>query len=147
MKYIKTFESFSPINEEEISFAGIKKGIEEALKGKFSINLDGYKPSESAILYEKNTIGKKTELYESWVKKMKEKKTDSKLTIEIAKLFYQALFDYSNKRITLDEVKKNNYVAPSLAGKDVTYNEEENSFSVQAGEGKWFAVSPTGGTT
>ena len=147
MKYIKTFESFSPINEEEISFSDIKKRIEGVVKGRFTIDLDGYKPSESAILYEENTIGKKTELYESWVKKMKEKKTDSKLTIEISKLFWQALFDYLNKGITLDKVKKNDYVAPSLAGKDVTYNEEENSFSVQAGEGKWFAVSPTGGTT
>lgn len=147
MKYIKTFESFSPINEEEISFAGIKKGIEGVVKGKFTINLDDYKPSESAIFYEQKSIGKQPKLYEGWVNKMKEKNSDSKITIEIAKLFYQALFDYSNKGITLDEVKKNNYVAPSLAGKDVTYNEEENSFSVQAGEGKWFAVSPTGGTT
>jgi hypothetical protein len=143
MKYIKTFESFSPINEEEISFAGIKKGIEGAIKGKFSINLDGYKPSESAILYEKKSIAKQPKLYEGWVKKMKDKNPDSKLTIEIAKLFWQALFDYSNKGKTLDDVKKNDYVAPSLAGKDVTYNEEENSFSVQAGEGKWFSYTKT----
>ena len=143
MKYIKTFESFSPINEEEISFAGIKKGIEGVVKGKFTIDLDGYKPSESAILYEKNTIAKQPKLYEGWVKKMKDKNPDSKLTIEMAKLFYQALFDYSNKGITLDEVKKNNYVAPSLAGKDVTFNEEENSFSVQAGKGNWFSYTKT----
>jgi hypothetical protein len=143
MKYIKTFESFSPINEEEISFAGIKKGIEGAIKGKFSINLDGYKPSESAILYEQKSIAKQPKLYEGWVKKMKDKNPDSKLTIEIAKLFWQALFDYSNKGKTLDDVKKNDYVAPSLAGKDVTYNEEENSFSVQAGEGEWFSYTKT----
>ena len=143
MKHIKTFESFSPINEEEISFSDIKKGIEGAVKGKFTIDLDGYKPSESAILYEKNTIAKQPKLSEGWVKKMKDKNPDSKLTIEMAKLFYQALFDYSNKGITLDEVKKNNYVAPSLAGKDVTFNEEENSFSVQAGKGNWFSYTKT----
>ena len=143
MKYIKTFESFSPINEEEISFAGIKKGIEGAVKGRFTIDLDGYKPSESAILYEKNAIGKQPKLYEGWVKKMKEKNPESKLTIEMAKLFYQALFDYTNKGISIDDVKNSNYLAPSLAGKDVTFNEEENSFSVQAGKGNWFSYTKT----
>ena len=143
MKYIKTFESFSPINEEEISFSGIKKGIEGAIKGKFTIDLDGYKPSEAAILYEKNTIAKQPKLYEGWVKKMKDKNPDSKLTVEIAKLFFQALFDYKNKGIKLEDVKNSNYVAPSLAGKDVTYNEDENSFSVQSGEGKWFSYTKT----
>jgi len=61
----------------------------------------------------------------------------------MAKLFYQALFDYSNKGISTDDVKKSNYVAPSLAGKDVTFNEEENSFSVQAGKGNWFSYTKT----
>jgi hypothetical protein len=143
MKYIKTFESFSPINEEEISFAGIKKGIEGVVKGKFTIDLDGYKPSESAILYEQKSIGKQPKLYEGWVKKMKEKNPESKLTIEMAKLFYQALFDYTNKGISIDDVKNSNYLAPSLAGKDVTFNEEENSFSVQAGKGNWFSYTKT----
>ena len=137
MKHIKTFESFSPINEEEISFAGIKKGIEGAVKGRFTIDLDGYKPSESAALYEKKTG--KIELYNKWIENMKKENPESDLTVEKARLFYQALFDHTNKGISIDKFKKSDYMAPTLAGKDVTYNEEENSFTVQAGKGKWFS--------
>ena len=138
MKYIKTFESF---NQEDITNENFLKSIADKAKGlakgRFIIKLNGYKPSEAAVFYEQKTMAKQASLYQNWCDKLKKQDEKCDMTPEKAKLFYQALFDHMNPKVTVDQVKKNDYVAPTISGKTVQYNQAENSFSIEDGAGGW----------
>ena len=82
-------------------------------------------------------MAKQASLYQAWCDKLKKQDEKCDMTPEKAKLFYQALFDHMNPKVTVDQVKKNDYVAPTISGKTVQYNQAEDSFSIEDGAGGW----------